>query len=295
MSRTGKIAKLPREIRDELNHRLERGVSGRELVEWLNALPEVQDALTRSFEGRPLNEQNISEWRRGGFAEWQTKREFFEHVREMAHDASDLEENAALMADHAARLLAILYASALSDLSKASSRQASSSGDSPPPPDLSLLSFLQNAKQLYSLTRALVALRRSDHSAARLKMDKENHDFTRRSRASAENIPDHKNGVILAGMRELIHGCEASRNQAESNQIKPVPDGSHSCLPGQPVLPGPTPQTKSNQIKPSSPKHSLPPISPLPPIFSVSSLSAFPLSVPAIPESPLKSRLATQR
>jgi hypothetical protein len=45
MSRTGKIAKLPPELREELNRQLERGVPGRTLVVWLNAHPAVQEVL----------------------------------------------------------------------------------------------------------------------------------------------------------------------------------------------------------------------------------------------------------
>ena len=35
MTRNGKIARLPREIRDELNRRLDDGGQGKDLVEWL--------------------------------------------------------------------------------------------------------------------------------------------------------------------------------------------------------------------------------------------------------------------
>src|SRR4051794_10430203 len=38
MNRTGKIARLPRSLRDELNRRLEHNIPGRTLVAWLNSL-----------------------------------------------------------------------------------------------------------------------------------------------------------------------------------------------------------------------------------------------------------------
>ena len=41
MTRNGKIARLPDDIREELNRRLERNVQGITLVEWLNSLPQV--------------------------------------------------------------------------------------------------------------------------------------------------------------------------------------------------------------------------------------------------------------
>jgi hypothetical protein len=69
-TRIGKIARLPKLIRDELNHRLENGADGPELLAWLNALPEVQKILAEKFGGRPLTKHNLSDWRHGGYAEW---------------------------------------------------------------------------------------------------------------------------------------------------------------------------------------------------------------------------------
>ncbi len=48
--RTGKIARLPREIRDQLNQRLLDGQPGRRLVTWLNSLPEVKQVLATDFD-----------------------------------------------------------------------------------------------------------------------------------------------------------------------------------------------------------------------------------------------------
>ena len=38
----------------------------KELVEWLKDLPTGQDILREQFGGRPVNEQNLSEWKVGG-------------------------------------------------------------------------------------------------------------------------------------------------------------------------------------------------------------------------------------
>jgi hypothetical protein len=61
MTRNGKIARLTRAIRDELNRRLQDGEPGVRLVAWLNGLPETQKILQVDFGGRPINEQNLSE------------------------------------------------------------------------------------------------------------------------------------------------------------------------------------------------------------------------------------------
>lgn len=70
MSRPGKIARLPHTVRDTLNLRLHDGEQGPELLAWLNAEPAVQAVLAAHFNGQPINAQNLSEWRRGGYAVW---------------------------------------------------------------------------------------------------------------------------------------------------------------------------------------------------------------------------------
>src|SRR5262245_11881124 len=111
MAHPGKITRLPISLQEELNRRLERGVSGRLLVEWLNDQPAVQAVLAEHFKGAPVNEQNLSAWRRGGFAEWQARRAFFDEVRDVAEErAGDFTTVASDMAGHAARLLAAHYA-----------------------------------------------------------------------------------------------------------------------------------------------------------------------------------------
>jgi hypothetical protein len=41
MTRNGKIARLPQEIREQVNRRLEDGEPGKQIAEWLNGLPEA--------------------------------------------------------------------------------------------------------------------------------------------------------------------------------------------------------------------------------------------------------------
>src|SRR5208282_4794000 len=67
MTRVGKIAHLPHDIREQLNRRLMDGETGRDLVAWLNSLPETQRVTLALFDGRPVSEQNLSEWKQGGY------------------------------------------------------------------------------------------------------------------------------------------------------------------------------------------------------------------------------------
>jgi hypothetical protein len=94
MTRNGKIARLPRGVREELNGRLENGEPGVGLVEWLNGLPAVQQVLREQFGGRPINEQNLSEWKGGGYRDWQEQQEKRVMLRQLTEEAGELTEAA---------------------------------------------------------------------------------------------------------------------------------------------------------------------------------------------------------
>lgn len=71
MARTGKIAQLPFDLREQLNQRLLDGRQGPELLTWLNGLPAVRDtAAEKDWQVREITDGNLSEWRAGGFDEW---------------------------------------------------------------------------------------------------------------------------------------------------------------------------------------------------------------------------------
>jgi hypothetical protein len=60
MSRIGKIARLPKTVREKLNLRLEDNEPAKEILEWLNGLPQTQKVLKSLFNGAPINKQNLS-------------------------------------------------------------------------------------------------------------------------------------------------------------------------------------------------------------------------------------------
>jgi len=89
-TRIGKIARLPHNIREELNHRLSQGALGKDLIAWLNALPEVQKVMAELFGGTKITHQNISVWRHGGYSDWAETRtdraqwqDLFDHLEEL--------------------------------------------------------------------------------------------------------------------------------------------------------------------------------------------------------------------
>lgn len=90
MARVGKIARFPETVREELNKRLRNGELGPKILPWLNGLPEVQGVLAEYFQGQAVNAQNLSDWRQGGFKEWEEKQDRAHRVRELATFADKL-------------------------------------------------------------------------------------------------------------------------------------------------------------------------------------------------------------
>ncbi len=88
----GKIGRLSKYYRDELGRRIEDGEPGKELVKWLNGEAQVQAVLKAQFGGRPITEQNLSEWKQSGHPEWLRREEARLFVSKLTEQSDDLEE-----------------------------------------------------------------------------------------------------------------------------------------------------------------------------------------------------------
>jgi len=155
MTRNDKIARLPRSLRDQLNHRLSANEDGDAILDWLNSTPNVKDLLARDFAGEPVSQQNLHEWRQGGFVEWQTRQDLFAEAADLT-DANG-EWDALAANDFTERLAAVLvvrYADALARWN---------GGDDE--------AFRLKLRDLRRFNQDLAVLRRYNQSAARLKMD----------------------------------------------------------------------------------------------------------------------------
>ena len=69
-TRIGKIAQLPKTIRDDLNRRLQNGQQSPDLLKWLNGLPNTKKLLAKKFDNQPVTKSNLSDWRHGGYQDW---------------------------------------------------------------------------------------------------------------------------------------------------------------------------------------------------------------------------------
>lgn len=101
----GKIGRLPEEIRNQVNGKIRDGQPASEILSWLNALPRVQKILDQQFNGDPINDQNLTNWRQGGFADWLRRDEkndrlrlLAEHCRRAAESGGDVLQGSAAVA-----------------------------------------------------------------------------------------------------------------------------------------------------------------------------------------------------
>ncbi len=221
MTRNGKIARLPRDIRHQLNRRLSDGEPGIRLVEWLNRLPEVRQVLATDFGGRDINEQNLCEWKQGGHQEWLARQETLACARELAGESSELAQAAeGSLANHLAVVLASRYAALVSGWNGEMSE-----------------AFRRKARALRALCQDIVELRRGDHCAERLRLDLER--FAEAGRADAvraleaviaevKQWPEVRSAFqdSFALLQQRKTGASGtSQPPVESNSIKPNQTG----------------------------------------------------------------------
>jgi hypothetical protein len=162
---------------EQLDRRLDHGEKGRRLVEWLNSLPGVQAVVAAEFGGKAIPEQNISEWRKTGYKKWLRQQEALDMARQLAADTGELQPaGAPPLTDQMAVWLAARYLIAIRKLGETSDGAE---------PDL---------KVLREFCHDVVALRRGDHSAARLKLEQE-----RLEREREENRGGGGGGIRAVG------------------------------------------------------------------------------------------------
>ena len=157
----GKIANLPADIREELNCRINDGEQGSELVEWLNAIPEVTEVMNERFGGNPISEQNLSEWRKRGFQQWLT----LHTILDGSDTASESAVEVAKTGINCERLLLLLtarYAEMIQSWNLT---------------DTEMLSYKMGVFRRF--TAVVLSLRRAELQKARLEIDHERLEFLR--------------------------------------------------------------------------------------------------------------------
>jgi len=239
MTRNGKIARLPREIREQLNRRLQNNEPGQPLLDWLNGLPEAREMLAAQFGGIPFNKQNLSEWRRGGHREWLTQQEVIEQVKRTCGDADELKQAAqGQLTDKLALVIGARYAAVVAEW------DGNPDGVNG-----------RKLRGLRAFCQDVVELRRGDHSAARLEIEQER--LKREREETEEEIVEHfQRWAKHPKVREWIvenslSDAERRRRIREIYGLPPQEEVDENPEPAAADAPAEgSSQTQSNPVKP---------------------------------------------
>jgi hypothetical protein len=272
MTRTGKIARLPRALRDQLNRRLDNGESGPRLLAWLNAQPAARKVLRREFGGAPISKQNLSEWRAGGFAEWQAHQELLAHAADLNARARELEAASAdRLSDHLATFVAARLAAALDGWH----------GEATPALERSL-------RLWHRLIRDIVVLRRGDHSRARLRIAQRRLNL-QRHRAPADDAEAVQRWAADPRVRDRVLADQMTDEERRRKILEiygrvdssVTPPRSHPVQPGQTTFAtaDPEPDEPEDERTETAATAAIAPAAPVPPATALT--SAVPPSPPA--------------
>jgi len=129
---------------------------GTELLAWLNSLPKVQRVLAAEFDGKAINDPNLSAWKQGGHQDWLEQQDVLEAVERIAEDGTELTQaSKESLADQMAVWLQARYLAAVRRLKTADA------GDE------------RTWARLKECCDNLVRLRRGDQQSRQLRMAEE--------------------------------------------------------------------------------------------------------------------------
>jgi len=214
-TRNGKIARLPRTLRNQLNRRLDSGEQGVKLVAWLNCQPEARQILAESFQGHPISEQNLSEWKAGGYQDWVLRQEALEQARDLADDAGDLQAaTGGHLSDHLATLLAARYATLLANWDGEVTE-----------------TFTRQVRALRGLAQDIATLRRGDHHRARLHLEEKRVE-QHREKTEAEMVDHFKRWIKIPAIKDhLAKTClTPEQKMSEFRRILGMDRAEHPVL-----------------------------------------------------------------
>ncbi len=165
MAALGKIARLPAEIREELNKRLRSGTLGTHLLPWLNGLPEVRAVLEEHFGNKDINDSNLSAWRQGEYQKWLAKQDDhftrIERTRELAALSMKLAEaGGGNLTDGASAIVAGEILGLLEEVDDLNKIAAETSDD----PEKMAARLAAAREQIESLSLAISRLRKGDQN-----------------------------------------------------------------------------------------------------------------------------------
>ena len=211
-TRIGKIARLPREVREVLGDRLAAGEPAGTLIGWLNGLACVQGVLRQYFGSRLITEQNLSEWRQGGHQDWLRREEARVLVGQLAEQGEDL-AFAAQGQEISDRLARRLEAALVRLAEVLVDREAEP---------------LEQWRQLREVNRELSRLRRDDHQAAQVELQRQRLEFeVARANGREYELPDRRMGNMRTdpATSQYLLNClerQTQEHRAGTDRFVPV-------------------------------------------------------------------------
>jgi hypothetical protein len=190
----GKIANLPDEIREDLNYRMNDGESGNELVEWLNAKPEVVEVINKLFDGRPISEQNLSQWRTNGYRVWHVHRTIVDGTLALSDNTGEIAETG-IDCDKLLLTLTAAYAEAIQSWIITPGEQ-----------------MLYKLAVYKNLTNGVIALRRAELVKVRLEIERERLELLREKRRNKSDEAIGRGAEPIGGGAGGMSRQEASRS-----------------------------------------------------------------------------------
>jgi hypothetical protein len=203
-ARNGKIARLPRSVRNELNERLERSEPSPQLLAWLNALPEVKEVVGNHFAGVPISKQNLSEWRQAGFQEWLARQDLCEDARDLRQLSEEMndDESQMVLADDVAQVLAARFGSLIANWNGEVDEK-----------------FEAKSRVLNRLCRSVVQLQRGMHRAKRegfeLTCKLEEQEKSERAQMKKKLLRPFFDTLRMNSMAKMFGGGTAGRKIAK--------------------------------------------------------------------------------
>ena len=258
-TRNGKIARLPLQIREQLNARLADGEPGNRLVEWLNSNPDVTKVMAEQFEGRPITDNNLSEWRAGGYEEWLTLDAFLDETRILSENAGEVAATG-ISSDHLHIVLLAHHARLLKNLETMPENE-----------------FKTRLNTVRKLTASIMNMRRDELQRARLELQRERLEFLREKEsmksASAEAIGSQGVGRGAGGGNGKARES-AGGGPEKSRPSKSASTSAHARSAQVETAPpaNPIPASSLSDIRPGA--QSSPDEDPAPPLPSLNQMLA---------------------
>jgi hypothetical protein len=154
-SSNGKIARLPHHIREQIHFRLRDGQRAKPILAWLNSIPEVREVLASSYGGRPIDDGNLSEWKKRSHSAWLIEQTALGEARRFMSECRQLAQaGEGTVTDNLGAFVAAQYALA--------TQQSGGEADAE-----------SQWKRLRALCHDVVGLRRGDQLAERLRLQRE--------------------------------------------------------------------------------------------------------------------------